>query len=116
MQLDMNLPNGDLVPGGAKLSPFNVTACYERCVQWNAHPDRAGGGGGGGSVPGSEGSASCDAWVATDAKPSGSGQHEPWCWLKSKKVKGGYTRKQEQCFSSAECRVGVPASEFPCQK
>ena len=112
MKLDTNLPNGDLVPGGSKLALFNVSECYQRRLEWNAnlewnakvwqtahgeHKPRA----------------SCDAWVAVDAKLSG--QHKPWCWLKSHGAHGGYTRRPQQCFVSAECRVAVPPNEFPCR-
>eukprot|EP01050_Picozoa_sp_SAG11_P003021 SAG11_NODE_162_length_13962_cov_19.035562_10_plen_102_part_00 len=99
MQLDMNLPNGDLVGGGAPLANFNVTECYARCVAYN----RAG--------AYDAAAPKCDAWVATNSRPA---DNKPRCWLKSHAVHGGYSRRPQPCFVSAECRVGVPASDFPC--
>ena len=58
-QLDENLPNGDLIPGGAELALFNATECYARCLAWNLENAE------------SAGKPKCDAWVATGAKPSG---------------------------------------------
>ena len=102
VQLDVNLPYGDLIRGGKSLGEpgtFNVTECYRRCLAWNELADKSGG-------------AQCQAWVATEA--SGPHPGTPHCWLKSHQVDGGFKVRQQACFVSAQCRVGVPASEFPC--
>eukprot|EP01043_Picozoa_sp_COSAG02_P057553 COSAG02_NODE_7006_length_3229_cov_41.784026_2_plen_130_part_00 len=101
-------PGGDLEPGGRALASFNTTECYARCVAWNtaAATHNAA------VNPHSEKKALCDAWVATDSKLTSPGH--PWCWLKSHKAQKGYVPKQQKCYISAQCRVGVPASEFPC--
>eukprot|EP01052_Picozoa_sp_SAG31_P003070 SAG31_NODE_114_length_24318_cov_16.787481_16_plen_153_part_00 len=111
-QLNMNLPGGDLISGGAALDSFNVTECYARCLAWNAKVRRH-------SAEASEvdnraGKPMCEAWVATDSRPGHPGH--PWCWLKSHDTDKGFNPRPQQCFVSAQCRVGVPASEFPCPK
>jgi hypothetical protein len=97
-KLDVNLPNGDLVKGGAGLGApgtFNVTECYQRCLAWNAQPD---------GLLHAYGGAKCDAWVATSA----GGPHPgvPHCWLKSHAVDGGYQVRAQACYVSAECTIG----------
>ena len=32
----MNLPDDDLVKGGAAFQSYNVSECYARCLAWNA--------------------------------------------------------------------------------
>ena len=108
IQLNMNLPNGDLLnregkPEGDSLGPpgtFNVTECYARCLAHNAAVS---------------GGPTCDAWTAT-AHRAGRPSEGPWCWLKShhSKAHGGFQHKPTACYVSAECRVDVPAAEFPC--
>lgn len=99
---DTNLPGGDLIPGGHQLTTFNLTDCYHRCVAWNANAAHTGA------------KSKCEAWVSTANKESGGGT--PWCWLKSHEAQKGYMPRKQKCYASAQCRVGVPASEFPCPK
>jgi hypothetical protein len=106
--IDMNLPGGDLVPGGAALTAFNLTECFQRCVAWNAAVESA--------VRGSHSAKKpfCEAWVATAKKASP--PSKPWCWLKSHEAQKGFVPQKNFCYASAQCRVGVPAAEFPCPK
>ena len=61
------------------------------------------------------GASKCTAWTATAHRKAGQDEL-PWCWLKtSGKAKNGpYHKAPTPCYLSAECRVDVPASEFPC--
>ena len=111
-QVDMNLPHGDLPNAeggltGDRLGPagtFNVTECYARCLAYNSVEHG-----------GKGGAAKCTAWTATARRKDGEGEL-PWCWIKSSgTTKGGpYHKVPTHCFVSAECRVDVPDSEFPC--
>ena len=112
VQLDMNLPAGDLPNAeggitGDQLGPagtFNATECYARCLIYNSA--------GNGSK---SGASKCTAWTATARRKTGQAEL-PWCWLKTsgKAKEGPYHKVPKPCDVSAECRVDVPASEFPC--
>lgn len=112
MQSNMNLPGGDLVPGGKELESYDPGECYARCEAWNkqaaAHNEAAEAVGDSAAKK-----AMCEAWVATNMQPT---HKKPWCWLKSHHAQKGFVPRAQACFVSAQCRESVPTNEFPCPK